>query len=243
MRDQDHQKTTEEITAAEQEGSPRLSRRALGFGALVGIAAISVGGFANAAADRSRLEEQQLRIQELEQELRTQTAVSDGRVDDDVTASLGIDRSRLAPDAEILAALMEQALTWDSGESYEQARTELITDYDLTEGEPFLTDFMPPSRFNEDSNGNRFYYLDTIGANSALHGEVEVELVSAMADKYRYLAWCDIAVTSDAVDAGDSDAALVSELRRMMLMATIDAEGTVLDLEGVSAGDSTLTTG
>lgn len=243
MNEQDQQRTATEDVAAEQEVRPALSRRALGFGALVGIAAISVGGFANAAADRSRLEEQQLQIQELEQELRTRTAVSDGRVDDEVASSLGIDRPRLAPDSEILAALMEQALTWDSGESYEQARTALIAAYDLTEGEPFLTDFMPPSRFNEDADGNRFYYLDTIGANSALHGEVEVELISVMADKYRYLAWCDIAVTSDAVDAGDSDAALVSELRRMMLMATIDAEGAVLDLEGVSAGDSTLTTG
>ncbi|MEU7315492.1 hypothetical protein [Streptomyces sp. NPDC007083] len=188
---------------------------------------------------RERLERQQIRIDALEGRLKKAQLKNSERVDEDVLKAIGASRNRLDKDASIIAGLVDSAFTWDSGEAYAQARTRLKERYELTEKSEFLTRFMPPSRYNEDADGKRYYYIDTQGMNSAVGDEPEVEIVKVAAGDYSYAVLVDVEVTSDAVKRNNANKGRYAADRTVLLFLTVDAKGEVSDLSGVPTSGST----
>ena len=220
-------------------GRSFLRRNALVLTMAAVLTAVIVASTLTWAAQTRAVEAQGTRISELEVQLQTTQRQKAEQVDEDVLQSLGISQSRIEADEPIIARFVETAFTWDSGLAYEEARVDLKDRYDLAEEDPFLTDFMPPSRFNEDSSGKRYYYIDSQGMNSAVSGDPDIEVVKVTADEYTYAVFVELAITSDAVTQNGSSSAEVTAERTMLLFVTVDADGGLHDISGVPASGST----
>lgn len=217
-----------------------LSRRLLLLGAGAVVATVTIGGVASMRGAQAEVTAQERQITTLEQKLREDQALSSSRITTETSESLGVDRERIAGDSTLVTDLFTTAFTWSSGEDYEAMRESLKETYGLREEDPFLHDFLQPSRFNEDDEGTRYYYLDTAGVNSSANGgSVQVRVVSNSGGTYRYAVTGEVAVSSDAITGGDTAKGGTTETRRMMLLVSVDADGGVHDLEGASAGGLT----
>lgn len=203
------------------------------------LVAVTAGTALIWGSQRGALGAQEQRISGLEERIQDAERARSEQIDQNMLESLGISQSRAAGDATIIDRLVTTAFTWDSGLAYESAREDLKERYALSEDEPFLTQFMPPSRFNEDDSGKRYYYIDTQGMNSSVSGEPDVEVVKVRADEYTYAVLVDVSVTSDAVTQNNANPARVTAQRTMLLFLTVDAEGNVSGLSGVPASGST----
>lgn len=190
-------------------------------------------------ARSSTLDAQDQRIDELEGQLQAEELATSEQVEQNVLEALGVSTDRLAGDTVIIGRLVETAFTWDSGPAYEAARADLKEHYALPEDEPFLEQFMPPSRFNEDASGQRYYYIDTQGMNSTVTEEPDIEVVRVSAGEYTYAVLVDVSITSDAVTQNNANPSRVTAQRTMLLFLTVDAEGDVLDLSGAPSSGST----
>lgn len=199
--------------------------------AMISAGLLWSGRTSTIAGQEDRIESLQSQISLIEKEDADQ-------VDANILEALGVSQGRLTKDARIIDSVLETAFSWDSGLAFEAARTELKDRYGLTEDDAFLTDFMPPSRFNEDADGNRYYYIDTTGVNSSVGDDPEIEVVSVMADEYRYAVIADVRITADAVEQGGSTEA-PSTHQAMLLYVTIAADGTISDLTGAPASGAT----
>ncbi|MFB7917088.1 hypothetical protein [Streptomyces sp. NPDC056061] len=186
---------------------------------------------------------QESRIGQLEGRLKTAQLKNSERVEQDTLEALGISQRRLDADSRIVTRLAETAFTWDSGAAYERARAQLKDRYALTEDDAFLREFMPPSRYNEDDTGKRYYYIDTAGLNSAVGDAPDIEVVKVAAGDYAYAFLVDVAVTSDSVERNSASPEKVTAHRRMLLFVTVDAEGGVSGLSGIPASGSTRLSG
>lgn len=187
----------------------------------------------------ARLDGQQAQIETLQRQLETAELENSQQLEDDLLQSLGISQERIATDTPTIIGLIETAFTWDSGASYAAARAELKARYDLSEDGVFLTDFMPESRYNEDADGKRYYYIDTQGMNSSVSDDPEIEVVKVRADDYTYAVMVDVTVTSDGVEQDGGAGTRASAERRMLLFLTIDTGGEISNLSGVPASGST----
>ncbi|MFE6939688.1 hypothetical protein [Streptomyces chartreusis] len=191
------------------------------------------------SSQHAALAEQKAQINDVEEQTAGIQKKNAEQVNADVMAALGVSQNRLSTDGERIKSLLSMAFTWDSGQSYEAARASLKSRFDLTENEPFLKSFMPSSRFNEDSQGRRYYYIDTVGLNSALGADPDIEVVDVHAGIYTYVVLTDVEVTSDAVSQNKASKASVTAHRRALLFVTVDAQGKVSDLSGVPASGET----
>lgn len=187
----------------------------------------------------TELDAQRTRIQGLKRELGQAQTKNSERVEQDVLSALGVSRSRLNRDAPILTDLVKTTFTWDSGESYEQARTGIKDRFGLTEKDPFLTDFMPPSRYSTDADGKRYYYIDAEGMNSSLKGDPSIEVVKVVAGDYQYAVIVTVDATSDAVERNNSNKGQYSASRQALLFVTVDDKGGISGAAGVPASGST----
>lgn len=190
-------------------------------------------------AQRVDLAKQEARIDALVGQLVDVQQKNEARAEANVLESLGASRSRMDTDASLIESLLDTAFTWDSGLAYEAAREQLKDRFDLAEDDVFLQEFMPPSRFNEDGDGRRFYYIDAVGLNSAPQDDPDIEAVQVRANDYTYVVLVDIEVTSDAVTRNDASSESVTAYRQMLLFVTVDAARTVSGLHGVSASGET----
>ncbi|MEV0443616.1 hypothetical protein AB0I84_23660 [Streptomyces spectabilis] len=228
---------TERTAAPTRRGFFRRNLSALVAAAVLTVVATSAG--ATWSSQHAALAEQEAQINDVEEQLAGIQKKNAEQVHADVMAALGVSQNRLSTDGERIKSLLSMAFTWDSGRSYEAARKSLKSRFGLTENETFLKSFMPPSRFNEDSQGRRYYYIDTVGLNSALGEEPDIEVVDAKAGVYTYAILADVEVTSDAVSQNKASKASVTAHRRALLFATVDAQGEVSDLSGVPASSET----
>jgi hypothetical protein len=233
---------SEQTAAAEtqQEKKPGFARRngwVLAIAALLTVVSIATG--TAWAVQHTALDQQEARIGALEGQLTVAQLRKSERAEKDLLTSLGFSRSRLDRDAPIIAALVKTAFTWGSGPAYEQARTTLKQRYSLTENDAFLKEFMPPSRYNEDAAGKRYYYIDTQGLNSSVSSAPDIEIVKAAAGDYTYTALVDVEVTSDAATQNKAGRSRIVADRRMLLTITVDADRRVSNLTGVPASGST----
>ncbi|MFK0244584.1 hypothetical protein ACIQUM_07785 [Amycolatopsis azurea] len=178
------------------------------------------------------VDQQNTRIAALEERLRAARQEQASTVEQDLLHALGISRHRTDADTRKFATLIKTAFTWDSGLSYELARTTLTTRFGLGDDDMFLREFMPPARYNQDSHDKRYYYIDAQGLNSAVSGEPEVAAVSAAGGDYTYVAFPDIEITSDAIQQNNAGPARVTTTRRIAVFVTINAQG---GMSGLSA--------
>lgn len=223
-----------------QEQKPAFARRngwVLTIAAVLTVVSISTG--TTWAVHHRALNQQDARISTLERQLAVADRKRSEWVEEDLLASLGFSRSRLDRDAPIITALVETAFTWDSGPAYERARTTLTQRYGLTENDTFLTEFMPPSRYNEDAAGKRYYYLDAQGLNSSVEAAPDIKIVKATAGEYTYTALVDVEVTADSATQTKAGRSRIIADRRMLLTVTVDADRHVSNLTGVPASGST----
>ncbi|MFD7537482.1 hypothetical protein [Streptomyces sp. NPDC059819] len=228
-----------------KQQAPALTRRAFfrrNLSALVTAAVLlvvaAVAGVTWSNHDAA-LTAQEARINDAEEHLAGIRAKNTELVHAAVMAALGVSQDRLHADGERINSLLSLAFTWDSGQSYEAARARVKSRFGLTENEMFLKSFMPPSRFNEDPQGRRYYYIDAVGLNSALGADADIEVVDVKADVCTYAVLVDVAVTSDAVSQNKASKASVTAHRRVLLFVTVDARGEVSNLSGVPASGET----
>jgi hypothetical protein len=227
-------------TAAAPQAGPGFVRRngwVLAIAALLAVIATVFG--MTWAGQQWALDRQKSAIDTLQERLKAAQLKNSERVSQDVLKSLGVSQGRLGEDAPIITSLVETAFTWDSGTAYEQARTKLKDTYGLSEKDAFLKDFMPPSRYNEDSTGKRYYYIDAEGLNSSVDGSPDIQVVKVVADDYTYLVLVDVGVTTDSVKQNGSRPGAVTADRRMLLFVTVDAAGDVSGFSGVPANGAT----
>lgn len=224
-------------TAAARPGFMRRNALVLAVAAIL-VAVVSVAGL-TWGSQQGVLGAQGQRIGGLEGQLRNAELAKSEQVEQNVLESLGVNPGRIDNDAPIIDRLVRKAFSWDSGQSYEKAREDLKERHDLSENEPFLHQFMPPSRFNEDDSGKRYYYIDTQGINSAFAVEPDIEVVKVNADQYTYAVLVEVSITSDAVTRNNAIPGSVSTQRTMLLFITVDSEGRVSNLSGVPASGST----
>ncbi|MFE7117378.1 hypothetical protein ACFU99_18390 [Streptomyces sp. NPDC057654] len=203
------------------------------------LTAVATVAGATWSSQHAALAGQEAQINDVEEHLAGVRKKNAEQVNADVMAALGVSQKRLGIDGERIESLLSTAFTWDSGKSYEAARESLKSRFGLTESETFLTSFMPPSRFNEDAQGRRYYYIDTVGLNSALGADLDVEVVDAKVGVYTYAVLAGVEVTSDAVSQNKASKASVTAHRRTLLFVTVDAQGKISNLSGVPASGET----
>ncbi|MFE4334025.1 hypothetical protein ACFRQM_32820 [Streptomyces sp. NPDC056831] len=228
---------TEQTAASTRRGFFRRNLWVLVTAAVLVVVATVAG--LTWSSQRAGLAGQEARISEVEGQLAGIQKKNDEQVDADVLQALGVSRNRLGTDGEIIKSLLGMTFTWDSGQRYEEARERLKSRFGLTENKVFLKSFMPPSRFNEDAQGRRYYYIDTVGLNSALGEDPDIEVVDVKTGDYTYAVMADIEVTSDAVTQNSASNASVTAHRRVLLFVMVDAQGKVSDLSGVPASGET----
>lgn len=141
---------------------------------------------------------------------------------------LGASTTRLAEDEEMLTSLSRTVFSWDSAKSYDSARATLKKRYGLSEDDELLTDFMPPARFTEDAEGERYTYIDTVGVTSRLSGSPQIRLRGVTGTEYRYVVLLEAKVGSTRVRTSTGRESTVS--RPAMLEVTVDQDGQVSDL-------------
>ncbi|GHB82176.1 hypothetical protein GCM10010306_090920 [Streptomyces umbrinus] len=228
---------TEQTAASTRRGFFRRNLSILVTAAVLTVVATVAG--VTWSSQHAALAGQEAQINDIEGHLAGIQKKNAEQVNADVMAALGVSQNRLSTDGERIKSLLSMAFTWDSGQSYEAARESLKARFGLTENETFLKSFMPPSRFNEDSQGRRYYYIDTIGLNSALGADPDIEVVDVKAGIYTYATLADVEVTSDAVTQNKSSKASVTAHRHALLFVTVDAQGKVSNLSGVPASGET----
>lgn len=216
------------------------NRWVLVLGVLVAIGAVLVS--TSGAARSSTLAAQRSQIRSLEaadsHEGQRQADISEKNG----LEALGISASRVKADTATIGQLLTMAFTWDSGEAYETARESLQDRFDLSEKSAFFQTFMPPSRFNRDVNGKRYYYIDAVGLNAALDRTIDAEVVTVAGTRYRYAVMADVVVTADGpaqTDGASPSLPQSTATRRVLLYITIDARGTLSELIGVPPSGST----
>lgn len=203
------------------------------------LVAGSISVFVSSSGDAARLESQEARIKQLEGQVNTRTQARDTKVDVSLAQALGITPSRVKSDGAQIQTFMRTLFTWDSGESYEEARESLKRRYKLDEKDPFLRGFMPPARFNVDEAGKRYYYIDSIGLRSTLPTDVRIEVVRVSGDSYEYAVIADV----DAIRELSEQELTVRDKRVVLLYVTVDGEGGFSNLRGVPPSGHLRTSG
>jgi len=141
-------------------------------------------------------------------------------------AELDAALERIAHDEQMIKKLLKVVFTWNSTDTYEQAREQIARVYDLSKDDAFLTTFLPKAPVSVDAEGNKYPYIEAAGLNSSL-GAVTVELTLVHGTTYNYLVTAK--VHSNSTD-GTSMASRV-----VILQITTDIDGKVTSLNGWSS--------
>ncbi|MDO5865101.1 MULTISPECIES: hypothetical protein [Paenarthrobacter] len=237
MQEQQIDSEGTDATAAAGPGFMRRNALVVGVAALLATA-VTVTGL-TWGSQRNALDGQQQTITGLQGHLASIEAAKSEQVEQDVMQSLGVSQGRIHDDTQVVDRLVKTAFTWDSGQAYEAVRRNLKERYDLSEDGQFLTQFMPPARFNEDASGKRYYYIDTQGLNSSVNADMDLEVVKVTADQYTYAVQVEVAVTSDAVSQNKVAPDRVKSYRTVLVFLTVDAQGKVSGLSAIPSGGST----
>ncbi|MFK4087296.1 hypothetical protein ACI2LF_24525 [Kribbella sp. NPDC020789] len=230
------------MTRRDTTGFWARNRWVLLFAVLVAAAVVAA---ATSAATRSTaLAAQKSQIRSLEARNSHETQRKADISEKNGLDGLGVSASRIKADTATIGQLLTMAFTWDSGQAYETARGSLQDRFDLSDRSAFLQTFMPPSRFNRDVNGKRYYYIDAVGLNSVLGRNIDTEVVAVTGTRYRYVVMADVVVSTDGPAQTDGQGTSLppsTAIRRVLLYVTVDARGTISDLVGVPPSGPTRT--
>ncbi|MDT8913569.1 hypothetical protein [Amycolatopsis sp. PS_44_ISF1] len=223
-----------------QSPPPGFCRRNISILSTAALLAVVAGVVGAAWITRDAVLEQQVStIGALQKQVTAAQSARYRQTENDVMISLGFSRIRMDKDVEIIRSLITTVFTWNSGTSYEHARTTLKQRYGITEHDPFLKIFMPPSRYNQDAAGTRYYYIDAQGLHSSVDGDPDIEITRATAGDYTYAVEVDVQTASDAVTQHTPDQAARANSRRMLLTLTVSAARRVSSLAGTPASART----
>lgn len=228
------------MTQTKKAGFWARNRWILALGTVVASGVIVAGASAVGQSQALAAQESQIRSLEAASSQRGQQEAETSEKNG--LEGLGVSASRVRADTATIGQLLSIAFTWDSGDAYETARESLKDRFGLSEKDAFLETFIPPSRFNEDVNGKRRYYVDAIAMTSALGRDVDVEVVEVAGTRYRYAVMADIEVGADgpAQTGGRGQAtSQQTAIRRVLIYVTVDTDGTVSDLVGIPPSGST----
>jgi hypothetical protein len=195
----------------------------LGIGVLVALAAVYVS---TSTSNDQTLTEQQQQISDLEAQLAAdsdEVRVAQQVIFDEV---MGSSQARIDSDTEALQSFVNRVANWDSGESYEEARTSVIRKYALDENAQFMRDFFTEPVYNTDPSGKRYYVIDTDRLNSSL-GQMDARVLSVSGTEYRYMVLADF--TSVSNDGGTSSS------QTSTIFVTVDGEGVLSDVTGYTS--------
>lgn len=198
----------------------------------------------NWASQESTIRKTSDTIVDLKSDIGKQQQLNREKVDENAFEALGITASRLDDDRSTIDSFMDTAFTWDSGATYDRARQSLQTRFKLSEDDRFLAEFMPPAQYNTDGDGNRYYYLDSVGLNSSYEDLRTFDVVKVTGTEYRYAATADLRMTADANVTEDKEGNQVypeATTRRVLLYVTVDGQGRLSDLDGIPASGVTRT--
>lgn len=181
------------------------------------------------AGHNARSEEtaaQEAEIAELDTRLQTVLAEEEAEQQAAVDNALGTSDERVQADTVLIREFVRGAVTWDSGESYTQARDSVLRRYGLDEGSQFLQVYFPEPIYNTDTSGNRYYVVDTKKLNSSLDS-VKVQPLGVSGTEYRYMVTAEISAKT-AVDGHRAS-------NTSVIYLTLDGEGTFSDVSGFAS--------
>lgn len=205
---------------------------ALGMAVLLVIATVVL--VVNVQAQSRAEQAQEARIAELNAEIQTRQQKAAEQLDADTFSALGITASRLASDSSVISGLLQTAFTWDSGESYDSARSTLQSRYKLKDTDEFLARFLPESNFS----------ASQLGLNSSLsQSNLDIEVLKVSGTTYSYLVMADLVFSVDSPPKADTsgvETVTRSTTRRLLLHADVDSNGQVSGLRGIPASGITL---
>lgn len=201
-------------------------------------AVVLVAGGATWATQESRqrdLASLDARIHELEDVRKDEAAAVVARADEDASSALGYSASRLAEDRATVGAMLSTAFEWDSAESYERAREQLVERYGIPAQDAFLTEFLPPALHVADADGQRRYFLDERGLTSSLGTEPRLAVVRVVGTSYQYVVMTSVDLRAVPMkDAKGSNAPAPTVTRPVLLHVTVEADGSISELAGAS---------
>ncbi|MEU3016592.1 hypothetical protein ABZ635_04245 [Nocardiopsis sp. NPDC007018] len=188
---------------------------------------VTAGSFAatRGAQEASRFEQEQ-EISALEERLAELEAERDERGHLAADEVFGTNSARLEADQELIGAVLDTALTWESHAEYEQARAAMVNVYGLPEDSAFMTAFLPQAPFNVDREGNEYALIDLLGLDSQV-SDFRSLLMTVHGTEYSYLVFVDVRTTSDDGEGGANSTSTV--------LLTTDGDGGVTEVEGYAA--------
>ncbi len=219
--------------------SEHKTRRGWIFPVIAGVVlAASVGSLAyqSSAHEQEHAQHEALH-HKLEEQVKTLTArqqdagalasaVGAGVPSADPELALG----RIESDTASIEKLLKMMFVWDSHESYESARQDLVRVYGVPADDALLTTFLAPGPVSEDANGVEYPYIDAAGLSSSL-GAFEVTPTGVRGVEYSYLVL--VSATSSSTD-GSTDAT-----RTSLLEVTTDASGEIISIQASAAPSAT----
>lgn len=178
----------------------------------------------NASIERG---EELSQAQDEQESAQAELEAAQTQLRDDIT---GQDSERAAQDAASIRAMLNVAMTWDSHESYTQARETMVEQYGLAEDSDFMENYLPPAPVNIDREGNEYPYIDAAGLESSA-GEFDHEVLWVSGTEYRYMIFAELTVTEEI---GESSA---TASRPSVVFATVDSDGEITEIEGYASAD------
>ena len=193
---------------------------------LVALIVLMVQSMVHTAA----VEENTQRLTALTQERDTAQQTLDAAQVELYERITGSDAPRVTQDTQDLVALLDQMLTWDSHQSYVDARQSVLEDYDMDEQS--LDALFPEAPVTTDSAGNEYYYIDAAGLNGRL-GEYSVELLEVSGTDYSYVMFADMVSEQTLGNVTGSGTVPI------IVFATVASDGELHDIRGYAGSEVT----
>lgn len=150
------------------------------------------------------------------------------------SAATGMSVARKSKDDKVMKEIMTEALGWESGEQYMDARESLIERWDLDENSQFLQVFMPGEEsgaWRKDPSGKIYFAYDDIISSL---GSFQTSVTNIDGDKYSYFAVVGMNSKSKTGKTTSTSYATMSY--------TVDSQGKVSDLTGWASNGAEPTT-
>lgn len=165
------------------------------------------------------------KISELSNKKETLMAAYDAASDEETKVASGLDASRVAKDDASAKKLIEAVCTWDSKESYDAMRKDVISKYKLADDSSFVKVFIPEVK-NVNVGDKSINEIDANGLNMEFVS-MDSNVTNISGDKYTYLT----TVTIQSSDSAGANAEGVSAF-----IYTVDADGNLSELSAYNIG-------
>ena len=134
----------------------------------------------------------------------------------------GIDMGRVDSDTRRLSDMFDRSLTWDSYETYNEARSVLTDEFGVLGDSWLLQEFMPEVEMGTDSDGNEVNVIDSHGYNLYMK-DIDVRCIGYSGDKYDYLVHFEAASVYHGSEG----------LSKGVAMVTTDGNGKIVSADAM----------